>query len=64
MIHLLPSFSMLAAEPASVFYMLTGALGLAFAGRRKSRGSASTPSTPMLFCKSRSRKMLGSLDLL
>ncbi|MCU1320667.1 MAG: hypothetical protein JWM43_316 [Acidobacteriaceae bacterium] len=54
----------LAAEPASILYMATGAAGLVYAGLFKSRAAAAKPSVAMLFCKRKSRAMLDSLNLL
>jgi hypothetical protein len=53
-----------AAEPASIIYIVTGAVGLAIAGLRKSRGTAKPSSTPMLFCSRDSRDTLKDLNLL
>ena len=55
----------LSAEPASIFYILTGAAGFAYAGiRRKSTNPPDESSTPMLFCCRASRARLKSLRLL
>jgi hypothetical protein len=55
----------LSAEPASILYILTGAVGFAYAGiRRKSTTPPDEPSTPMLFCRRDSRSRLESLRLL
>jgi hypothetical protein len=53
-----------AAEPASILYIVTGALGLAIAGLRKSRSTAKPSSIPMLFCSRDSRDTLKDLNLL
>ena len=53
-----------AAEPASIIYIVTGAVGLAIAGLRRSRGAAKPSSTPMLFCSRDSRDTLKDLNLL
>ena len=53
-----------AAEPASILYIVTGAVGLAIAGLRKSRSTAKPSSTPMLICSRDSRDTLKDLNLL
>jgi hypothetical protein len=50
----------LAAEPASIFYMIAGVIGLLYA--RRHRASA-RPSTPMLFCSKSARENLSQIDL-
>jgi hypothetical protein len=59
---------LLAAEPASLLYIVTGATGFAIAGLRKSRRSAkpssTAVSTAMLFCQRDSRKIVRDLGLL
>jgi hypothetical protein len=54
----------LAAEPASIFYMVTGAVGFAVAGLRRSRTAPGQSSVAMLFSRQKSRTMLKSLRLL
>ncbi|CAN5527665.1 hypothetical protein BH10ACI4_BH10ACI4_32250 [soil metagenome] len=56
----------LAAEPASILYMVTGVVGLAYTGIFKSRSKAGAgkSSVAMLFCKRKSRALLDSLNLL
>jgi hypothetical protein len=54
----------IAAEPASILYIVTGAAGLAIAGLRKSTRAPKPPSTPMLFCSRDSRATLKDLNLL
>jgi hypothetical protein len=54
----------LAAEPASIFYMVTGAIGFAFAGLRPSSTASGQSSIAMLFSRRKSRAMLKSLRLL
>ena len=54
----------IAAEPASIIYIVTGAVGFAIATLRKSRRDSRTSSTPMLFCSRDSRAALKDLDLL
>jgi hypothetical protein len=53
-----------AAEPASILYIVTGAVGFVIAGIRKSRRTAKPSSTPMLFCSRDSRDTLKDLNLL
>jgi hypothetical protein len=53
-----------AAEPASILYIVTGAIGFAIAGLRRSRRAPKPPSTPMLFCSRDSRANLKDLNLL
>jgi len=54
----------LTAEPASILYIVTGAVGFVFAGIRKSSATGKTSSTAMLFCRKTTRTMLKSLNLL
>jgi hypothetical protein len=60
----------LAAEPASVLYIVTGVVGFAYTGLRKASRlsrAAKTPetsSTAMLICREASRQRLASLHLL
>jgi hypothetical protein len=54
----------LAAEPASIFYMVTGAIGFAVAGIRRSNATPGQSSVAMLFCRQKSRSMLKTLRLL
>jgi hypothetical protein len=58
------SHLVLAGEPASIFYMVTGAIGFAVAGLRRSSTAQGSSSVAMLFCRQRSRSMLKSLRLL
>ena len=53
-----------ASEPASILYIVTGAVGFAIAGLRKSSRTAKSSSTPMLFCSRDSRATLKDLNLL
>ncbi len=62
--HVLISFSALAAEPASVLYLLTGAATLAVARFRRNNRITRESSTLMLICKPDSRTALKSLNLL
>jgi hypothetical protein len=62
---LLSSLLTLAAEPASILYIVTGAVGFAYAGLRKAaRRPPVKTSTPMLFCRRTSHDRLKSLNLL
>ena len=54
----------IAAEPASIIYIVTGAVGFTIAALRKSRRDSKTSSTPMLFCNPDSRTTLKDLNLL
>ena len=53
----------LAAEPASILYIVTGAVGLLFARRRTSQ-RAPDSSVAMLFCRSHTHDKLSKLNLL
>jgi hypothetical protein len=55
-------FASFAAEPASVIYMVTGAVGLLFARLRVSR-RPKQPSNFMLFCKKSTREALQKISL-
>jgi hypothetical protein len=66
--------SALAAEPASILYIFTGAIAFAATGIRKARQATSADassqssqivqaSTAMLFCQSNSRESLKELKL-
>jgi hypothetical protein len=50
----------LAAEPASIFYMITGIIGLLYARRRR---TSARPSTAMLFCSRSAREKLDNIRL-
>lgn len=52
----------LAAEPASIIYMVTGAVGLLLARFRSSGQPAS--SIVMLFCRRSSREKIGQISLI
>jgi hypothetical protein len=54
--------STLAAEPATIIYLVTGAAGLLFTRLRVS-GSKSRPSVLMLFCKKSTRQKLQRISL-
>jgi hypothetical protein len=53
-----------AAEPASILYILTGAVGFAYAGLRKSKSATKSASTVMLICDRDSQARLNDLKLL
>jgi hypothetical protein len=52
----------LAAEPASIFYMVTGAVGFLFARRRTSSKPAES-SVAMLFCRRATHERLSQISL-
>jgi hypothetical protein len=54
----------LAAEPASVIYMVSGVVGLLFARRRTHRQRATDSSVAMLFCRKQTHARLSKLKLL
>lgn len=60
--HLLQLTSRLAAEPASIIYIATGAAGLFLARLRPARQAKS--SVVMLFCRRSSRETMAAIDLL
>jgi hypothetical protein len=51
--------SLIAAEPASIFYIVTGAIGLLVARRRPSGQSSVT----MLFCRKSTHEKLRQMSL-
>jgi hypothetical protein len=53
----------LCAEPASIIYIITGAVGAAFAKRRSSKETSKNLSTFMGFCSRESREMIKSVDV-
>jgi hypothetical protein len=53
----------LAAEPASIIYMVSGAIGLLFARRRTLVQRATNSSVPMLFCRKQAHETLSKLNL-
>ncbi len=61
MLH--PGLASFSAEPATIFYLITGVATFAFARFRRTRRLA-RKSTVMLFSQRRSRMALDSLDLL
>lgn len=56
------SIAHLAAEPASIFYIVTGAIGWILVHFR-SPGQRSTSSVAMLFCRRSSHEKLRSISL-
>jgi hypothetical protein len=50
----------LAAEPASIFYMITGVIGLLYA---RSRRASTRTSTAMFFCSKTGRENLENISL-
>jgi len=54
--------SLLAAEPASIIYMATGAVGLLWARLRPNRGAPDS-SVVMLFCRRLTREKLARIRL-
>ncbi|HEU5340709.1 hypothetical protein [Edaphobacter sp.] len=56
-------FANLAAEPASIIYIVTGAAGLLVARLRPGRRSPGS-SIAMLFCRRSSRDRMARIDLL
>jgi hypothetical protein len=54
----------LAAEPASILYIVTGAVGFAYAGLRKSKSVKKSATTLMLICDRDSQAKLNDLKLL
>ncbi len=55
--------SLIAAEPASVLYIVTGAVGLLFARRHTSGRPPAESSVAMLFCRKSTRAKLRQLSL-
>jgi hypothetical protein len=53
-----------AGEPASIFYIVTGAVGFAYAGLRKSKSVKRSVPTPLLICDRESQAKLADLNLL
>jgi hypothetical protein len=52
------------AEPASIIYMVSGAIGLLFARRRTLSHRATNSSVAMLFCRKQTHDKLNNLNLL
>jgi hypothetical protein len=61
--HLTTVLPGLAAEPASIFYMVSGAIGLLFARRRTVDQRATDSSVAMLFCRKQTHDKLSKLKL-
>ena len=55
--------SLIAAEPATVLYIVTGAIGLLFARRRTSGKPPVDSSVAMLFCRKSTREKLRQISL-
>ena len=53
----------LAAEPASIIYMVSGAVGLLFARRRTLGQRSTNSSVSMLFCRKQTHDKLNNLKL-
>ena len=53
----------LSAEPASIIYMLSGAVGLLFARRRTLAQRPTDSSVSMLFCRKQTHETLSKLNL-
>ena len=53
-----------AAEPASIIYMVSGAVGLLFARRRALDRRSTESSVAMLFCRKDTHDTLSKLELL
>ncbi len=60
---LIHSLYSIAAEPASILYMVTGAVGFATAALRKTNTAADKTSVALLFCRRTSHTLLKSLNL-
>ena len=54
----------LAAEPASIIYMVSGAVGLLFARRRTLDRRSTDSSVAMLFCRKDTHETLNKLELI
>ena len=61
--HLTTILPGIAAEPASIIYMVSGAIGLLFARRTVSQ-RATDSSTAMLFCRKQTHDKLNKLKLI
>jgi hypothetical protein len=61
--HLTTILPALAAEPASIFYMVTGAVGFIFARRRTASQRDADSSVAMLFCRKQTHDRLSKLNL-
>ena len=54
----------LTAEPASIIYILSGAVGLLFARRRTQNRRSTDSSVAMLFCRKDTHETLSKLELI
>jgi hypothetical protein len=61
--HLTTILPAIAAEPASIIYMVSGAVGLLFARRRTHSQRSTDSSTAMLFCRKQTHDKLSKLKL-
>ena len=59
----LAHLTVIAAEPASIIYMLSGAIGLLFARRRPHSQRAADSSVAMLFCRKQTHDKLSKQKL-
>ncbi|HEY6412985.1 MAG TPA: hypothetical protein VIX42_04830 [Edaphobacter sp.] len=62
--HLTTILPRLAAEPASIFYIVSGAVGLLFARRRTLSQRETHSSVAMLFCRKHTHDKLSKLKLI
>ena len=61
--HLTTILPTIAAEPASIVYMVSGAVGLLFARRRTLSQRSTESSVAMLFCRKQTHDKLSKLKL-
>lgn len=61
--HLTSILPNLSAEPASIIYMVSGAVGLLFARRRTLEQRSTNSSVSMLFCRKQTHDKLNNLKL-
>ncbi|HMH13324.1 MAG TPA: hypothetical protein VK578_09470 [Edaphobacter sp.] len=67
LVHLttiLPVLPIIAAEPASIIYIVSGAVGLLFARRRTAGQRTTDSSVAMLFCRKQTHDKLSKLKLI
>jgi hypothetical protein len=62
--HLTIILPITAAEPASIIYIVSGALGLLFARRRTASQRPTDSSVAMLFCTKQTHDKLSKLKLI
>jgi hypothetical protein len=62
--HLTTILPSLSAEPASIIYMVSGAVGLLFARRRTLSRRSTDSSVAMLFCRKQTHDKLNKLKLI